>query len=216
VQRREDMKKLSIGLILLFVFVLISCSKELSRDKAAEILSKGDYGCTEGIIPSQLDKNFHMGNAGDLHAYAAAGQEESKKWINENTEKLSKLKEKGFITYKIWNGPQGIRPPGQQPNPFWDTMDIFVQFQIEPTDKLKPYITGTDSQFHQFKVRLADIVFDKITGVKNQDKEAFVEFALKLKPTPLDGVVNGPDNPNLQLNRSAAFAKYDDGWRLVK
>jgi hypothetical protein len=64
---------------------------------------------------------------------------------------------------------------------------------------------------------LIDMLFDKITGVtKTSENEAVVEFTLKPEATPLNGLVNGTANNDLNLNRSAAIRRYDDGWRFIQ
>jgi hypothetical protein len=102
------------------------------------------------------------------------------------------------MSYDIWQGPQGVRPPGSPPNErsIVDGMYVFVQFNIQATDKLRPYIINSDR--YDFNVRVIDMVFDKITGVtKTSDNEAVVEFTLKPMNTSLYGIVKAPAN-NLQ------------------
>lgn len=212
------MKKLSIALILLFVFGLISCniSKELSRGKAEEILSKGDYGYIGGSLPKSLNEGFQMGTSGGNEPnLVSQAEKDIEGWVGKQKTIYAKLEEKGFIKYNVWRGKQGQRPPGfpRAQISMVDYMYVFVQFNMEATDKLKPYIISSDNYF--YKVKVADIIFDKITGVtKISDNEASVEFTLKIKDTPLKGLVDESDTPN--LNRSADFRKYDDGWRIVQ
>ena len=186
------MKKLSIGLILIFVFGLMSCnvSKELSRGKAEEILSKGNYGYIEGSLPKSLIKDFQMGTSGGNEpALVSQAGKDIEGWIGQQKAIYAKLEEKGFIKYNVWKGNQGQRPPGwpQEQISIVDYMYVFVQFNMEATDKLKPYIISSDNYF--YKVKVADIIFDKITGVtKTSDNETSVEFTLKTKDTPLKGL----------------------------
>jgi hypothetical protein len=215
---------LIIWVILLMGFSTISCntkSKELSREKAAEILNKVNYGYLEGAIPVAVTEAFQMGvgEAGEASntSYASQAEQDSRAWISKITSSLEKLKSDGFITIDIWEGPQGSRPPGFNPaqRSMVDYMYRWVQIRIDATDKLKPYIINSDMM--NTRVRVIDMVFDKITGVtKTSDNDAGVEFALKPINTPLYGIVSATPSNNQMLNRSVTFRRYDDGWRLVQ
>lgn len=215
------MKILSIGLILFFALGLISCSKELSRGKAEEILNKQDYGQLEGSIPKMAVEGFTWladfgAGANKSPELEAKAEKDIKEWLSSQEANFAPLKNNGFITYNVWRGSQaGIRPPGDNYRSIVDYISLFVSFTILPTDKLKPYIISTDDS--SYKVKLVEMAFDKITGViKISDSESVVEFTLKAKDTPLRGLVKGYENYNPGLTRSAAFRKYDDGWRLAQ
>ncbi len=222
------MKKLSFVLVLLFGFGLTACdmmSKDLTRSKAEEILGKQNYGSVDGSIPTKIENSFQMADgAGNTPAYSLKAEQDYKEWVGACGVRFEKLKDMGFITYSIWKGAQGIRPPGTDRNKtsMVDYMYMFAQFSINPTDKLTPYITGTDyvgfaANDVSYKVKVLDIIFDKITGItKISDNEASVEFTVKPKFTPMNGLVDVPQNYTLQTARSSFFRRYDDGWRLIR
>ncbi len=217
------MKKLSIILVLIAVFCLISCSKELSRGKAEKILSKGDYGSVNGEIPSKLCQSFHMGHDGNLQVYAQKAEEESQAWLNDKEQYLDKLKSNGFITYEVWKGQQGVRPDNCGGRSIVDHQYRWIKIDVAPTDKLKPYIVDTRDRGFGYNavivVKLKILEFDKITGiVKRSENESSVDFTLQAKATPLNDIVGDKNNSNnnINLNKSALFIKYDDGWRLAE
>ena len=215
-------RKLMLLWIFLSGILLVSCSKDLSRDKAAEILSTIKYGYSEGSIPSAYEKSIQMsvGECSQLIDYPeqrAKEEQEYKEWKSSIIPYLDKLKSEGLITYELWEGPQGVRPPGSNPAQasIVDCAYRFNKISVNPTEKLNPYIISTD-RFSGIRVRLVDFVFDKITGIqKNSDTDVIVEFTVKPAPTPLNNLVKANNN-NFQQSRSASFRKYDDGWRLVQ
>lgn len=213
---------MNIKSILLCVVVLvlslfsIASAKDLTRAEAAKKLSKLNFGTNVGSFPKSLNKDFQMGTSGGNEpALVSQAEKDIEGWIGQQEAIYANLEEKGFIKYNVWKGTQGQRPPGwpRAQSSTVDYMYVFVQFNMQATEKLNPYIISSDHNY--YKVILANIIFNKITGVtKISDSEARVEFTLKTKDTPLKGLVDEQGTPN--LNRSVVFRKYDDGWRLVQ
>jgi len=195
------MKKMCIGLILLLVFGLIACnmSKDLSRGKASEILSKGHYGQMTATISLYFHNNFESaGISSGGEAWRQQQLRDLDRWLKPEKAYLDLLKNQGWITYNM----------RQSTEQTWTK----IEFTLQPTNKLQPYIIKNDGYF--IEVKLSDMVFDKITGIsKTSEDTCVVEFTTKPINTPLYGVVKS-SNDVPPTNHSASFRRYDDGWRL--
>lgn len=87
-------------------------------------------------------------------------------------------------------------------------------------DKSRPYFLATtaeDKKSEIQKVKVADIEFSEVTGMKllADNKKAIVEYTAKYKNITPFAVLSKVNNKK-ELKRTAYFSLYDDGWREEK
>jgi len=113
------------------------------------------------------------------------------------------LEEKGFVTLRRTYG--------------WFNSGAFISL----TAKAKPYLLPTPEKDKVRKiqeVKLADVNFGEITGVKKNEngKNAIVEFSTYYtNPTPFAVLIPAKDFKKADTSR-VYFSLYDDGWRIEK
>lgn len=196
-------------LVLVSIFSALSAfaakSKPITREAAAKVLKKMNYGVVEGTLRTSYTEDFFYGvnrNPGMTPEIVNA-QETAKynDWVAKTTSETALLESEGFI-----NTTQT-----QEDLPYYYTKKNKIT--VTATDKLSPYILGYDN-VGGIKIKLADVLFDKVTGVTTDlEGNSIVEFDIKTKRTPLFGRVNQTNT--VYGSKSALFKHYDDGWRYV-
>jgi|RhiMetdeSRZDD1v2_1073273.scaffolds.fasta_scaffold27384_10 hypothetical protein len=91
---------------------------------------------------------------------------------------------------------------------------------INFAEKAKPYFLTTppgDKEHQIQKVKVADIQFGEITGMKMlaNDKKAIVEYKIEYKNLTPFAILAKIDDKK-PVTRTAYFSLYDDGWRQEK
>ena len=90
-------------------------------------------------------------------------------------------------------------------------------------DNLKPYIVGYEDDYWGkngvAKLKLADVVFDEITGITTYPESTdmkIVQYRVKIIPSEMSKLFPIEQNSNQKTEREAKFRKFDDGWRLAQ
>lgn len=94
--------------------------------------------------------------------------------------------------------------------------DRFIHFTNKANDLLLPTPENEKAREIQ-RVKTGEYHLLKITGIKNTDKKAAVEYTIEVRNlTPFAKLHKKPLIDRQQKTRTAYFIKYDDGWRMDK
>ena len=94
--------------------------------------------------------------------------------------------------------------------------DRYIRFTDKANNLLLPTPENEKARVIQ-RVKTGEYHLLKITGVKNTDKKAAVEYTIEVRNlTPFAKLHKKPLIDKQQKTRTAYFIKYDDGWRLDK
>lgn len=211
------MRKIKKSLSLLTIFFLLlsfySCNKELTREKAKELIKRD--------IPfpiqqeREIKKKYENNIKYEWETFKWGSLiSELDKWEAEN------LKREGYINFDV---KINIKEKYQEKTAgmgkvymgtFIRNKDI-VTFTI--TNKGKPYLVkeGTD----KYILKVCDIEMGEITGIKMEgESKATVYFTIKpINITPFGSVKTYKEKPYTDkyiTNHAAVFELYDDGWRI--
>ncbi|MFZ2171128.1 MAG: hypothetical protein WAW61_16020 [Methylococcaceae bacterium] len=94
---------------------------------------------------------------------------------------------------------------------------LFYNITFKP--KLSPYIENKGEFMGEsfVKVKIADTVFNEITGIRKvDDNQYIVEFSTKTVTNPLGEIFPLKSYEGGNGSHSVHFVKYDDGWRYGK
>lgn len=178
-------KNLPIAILPLFLF-LFSCSNDLSRDKAKDlIVQKYNLPQTETVKlgKSYLKKYQNLNGIYNETGYSGA------------KEKLDALLSQGLIT--IGESQSGTIGYGLM---FYATVML--------TDEGKKYLIKEDEKDYEMKSN--EIAFGEITGIQVNEKSAEVDYTLqRVNFTPF-----GNSSSKDIMTERQFFALYDDGWRI--
>ena len=210
--------------LVLFLLMLAGCGRELTREKAASLLStktfegrfhtiqlKGDFGthstvsAPEGL---QLLEKLISGSDSEIAAtYAKMGIWSGS--IKENGKALRDL-----VSRKVINGVS------------WSYRDIghvskFISYEGVGiiSDDVKKYCRGTGKtqEYRDGDATCAGLVaerrFDHVTGITGDQSHKVVEYTIKVTATELGKRLKMTFSDE---RASAAFRLYDDGWRIVQ
>jgi hypothetical protein len=122
---------------------------------------------------------------------------------------IDKLAKNGYVTLSVV--PNGI------------VLNV-ERYDITINDTLKPFIVGYKDSLMGEKnffadVKLADVVFDDITGITTHPMSPnvkIVEYRVKIVPSEMSRLFPIAQYSNPQINKEAIFQKFDDGWRLER
>ena len=203
---------------ILFVFpLLFSCSEDLSRTKACEIIKKQ----LEEKVETQ---NFRI----DYYATTSGGAWKAELFDPNPLEKglrlvmnnymVKKFKQAGIINKiiplrtlhkrKSYGKRGGYYYWGLYRIEFIDNVKQFILEEFEEKD-----FAGVP--IRRAKVLIGKIVFDSITGIIEKSKnKRVVEFKYKKEYTPFGKILF--DQGSSFKNAKANFLLYDDGWRLTE
>lgn len=181
---------------LMASFALISCSKDLSKSRAKEmIIQKRELPRVVSIV---LAKWYVVDYVDGLSVPLDSLVNSEKYYLKE--ELLNKLEKDGFVKL-LRTGPEGNCR--------------VVQIRVLLTDESKKYLEKEDQKYYQLKVY--DRCFGKITGIQSdeQKKMAIVEYTQEVEhPTPFFKYLTIFDIPSGKYTEK--FELYDDGWRILK
>ncbi len=94
--------------------------------------------------------------------------------------------------------------------------ELFIHFTNKADNLLLPTPESEKAREIQ-RVKTGEYHLLNITGVKNTDKKAAVEYTIEVRNrTPFAKLHKKPLIDKQQKTRTAYFIKYDDGWRLDK
>lgn len=182
--------------ILLFFLLILatSCSNELSRSKAKDIL------ISELGYPQNEPKRMIIKD-GSVSKYFTI-----KTW--------EKYKEAGLLTHGDYGSPQSSKGFSKV-----TLGGDSYGFKAELTSEGKKYYIDSDSGdgvTQYVNIKLADLEFVEITGIqsKPEGNHAFVEYTIKRTNITPFGQLE--DLKEETIKKSANFEKFDDGWRLRK
>lgn len=181
-------------LLFLFMVLLTSCSNELSRSKAKDIL------ISELGYPQNEPKRIIIKDGSVSRYFTIRVWEE--------------YKEAGLLNYGSYGSSQSSS--GFSKVTLGGDSNGFV---AELTPEGEKYYIGTvkgDGITQYINVKLADLEFGEITGIKSypENSSAFVKYTIKrINITPF-GDLQGLKEETIE--KGANFEKFDDGWRLRK
>jgi|GEM_PF-2540941 len=183
---------LSISCLLLF-----SCSKDLSRDKAKDLIIK-KYGLPK-YETNKINKEY-LQMWGCI--YKMLNWEGGCIGCDAFPNKyLTKFQNNGLIVIGQKN-VQGI-------NERSGSLQSWLVYTVTLTNEGRKYLISESAQKFEFKT--CDLSFGEITGIqmKEQFKVATANYTIIRKATPFG--INISQEPE---NRSANFSLFDDGWRI--
>lgn len=176
--------------LALATMLLCSCSNDLSRQKAAELISR--HQKLPAIETIQLGKRVLKDSRHDSWGVCLNIGDK----YSDVKGRLDELQAKGLISIGENQQHEG------QCNYLWATVEL--------TDEGKKYLVKDADGEYQIKV--CEVTFGEITGIQihEQFKVAEADYTLrKINLTPF-----GSNISTVPMNRKATFALFDDGWRI--
>lgn len=191
------MKKLSaLFLLSMSCLLLISCSKNLSRDKAKElIIAEYDFPKYEtDIIYKEYLKLDHC-------LYKMRGWEGGCIACGPFPKNLEYFQNNGLIVIGQKN-IQGI-------NGWTGKSQSWIVYTVTLTVIGKQYFISESSL--EYRLKTCDVSFGEITGIQIQKQfnNATVNYTVIRKATPF-----GFNISQGSVNKTANFSLFDDGWRI--
>lgn len=233
--------------IIYFIFAVAlftSCNSKLSEDKARELINKrGNYPKKCALeVPGTFLEYY------EDDAFAEVAHFDR---IDEISKNIKKLQDLGILTY------EEIDRLSERLG-FMSTSKPHIIYQTELTEKGKEYLLKEEewngdikqrikqinfenetlnSTTTQYFLHVCDLEIDKITGIKQNEANAIVEYSLAItNKSPFFEITENNKynkkilglpytakdlmnvwNTDLQLDGfSEGFTKYDDGWRIVE
>jgi hypothetical protein len=176
--------------LLPLIFLLFSCNGELSRSQAEDLLIKG-------LEYPQAESHKLVIKDGSVTKYYTL-----RTW--------EKYKNVGLLTYSDYGTPQS--PSGFSKVTLGG--DVYG-FKAELTPKGKEYFLE-EVETNIILVKLADIEFGKITGVKTNPERNTAQVEYTVKRSNITPFGELQELQEETIPKYASFEKYDDGWRLHK
>lgn len=193
----KTIKKLTTLLLLsMSCLLLFSCSKDLSRDKAKDLIVK-KYGLPN-YETSKINKEYlKLWEC----LYKMRDWEGGCIGCGAFPENLTQFQNNRLIVIGQKN-IQGI-------NGWTGNLQSWLVYTITLTDEGKKYLINETAQEFEFKT--CDLCFGEITGIQMQEqfKVATANYTIIRKTTPFG--INISQAPE---NRTANFSLFDDGWRI--
>lgn len=183
--------------IFLFVSIfLLSCSKNLSRENAEDlIIKKFNLPRTETM---QIKKTYYVENHSLGTGFCPVG-------IYSGSDENRYSNYKQLIEALQSNGMVLVNEDKKIENQIcWTWANVLL------TDEGKKYLVQENDK--QYELKTCEVVFGEITGIQIQEqfKVAEVNYTLIRKNiTPFGSNIS--QEPE---TRSASFALFDDGWRI--
>lgn len=184
---------------IMFLFVsifLLSCSKNLSREKAEVlIIKKFNLPRTETM---QIKKTYYVKNYSLGTGFCPVGiySGSSENMYSNYKQLIEGLQSNGMVLVK--------EDKRIENSICWIWADVSL------TDEGKKYLVNESDK--QYELKTCEIVFGEITGIQIQEqfKVAEVNYTLIRKNiTPF-----GSNISKEHETRSASFSLFDDGWRI--
>jgi hypothetical protein len=193
----KSLRKISTLLFLsVSCLLLFSCSKDLSRDKAKDLIIK-----TNGFPTYETAKiNKEYLKLWEC-LYKMRDWEGGFIGCGAFPENLTNFQNSGLIVIGQKN-IEGI-------NGWTGTLQSWVVYTVTLTDEGKKYLVSESDKEIEFKT--CELDFGEITGVQTQTqvKAATANYTIIRKATPF-----GFNVPQGTENRTANFSLFDDGWRI--
>jgi hypothetical protein len=171
-------------------------SKDLTRGKAESLLR--NY---HKIIEKPISDKTKIKLTTSARFYP---HEEKVSWVDtEQINFLGRLQKAGYVALRYSKFDNGY------------LVDHY--FDVTCTPKLLPYVISQNNGIIELKV--ADVVFDKITGITKapmDENGRIVEFTTKTLTNPLCDIFTLSDFERQPRKIEAYFRQYDDGWRLER
>lgn len=189
---------LKMGLALAIMLICSCNSNDLSRQKAAELISKQQkLPVTQTFVLGSYFKSSRSDPASGPFGMTAAclvsgGGED----YSEVKQVLTELQSKGLITV------------GERTDKNGECNYIYATTTL--TDEGKKYLVKESDGTHE--VKIYDLAFGEVTGIQinEQLKIAEADYTLKIiNITPF-----GKNISTVPIYRKATFALFDDGWRI--
>lgn len=189
----KKIRIISIGVALFSLMQFWSCNDyRLSKNEA------------ESKIKEYMNTKINKSVNEDIHAVV-------RKWIGEQIDNQFEVESSEIKPY-LEAGLLSINNKDYRQ----DTHKIWYIYKL--TEKGNPYLireSKNEGNYPIFTVKLFDIEFDDITGIKEITPNEFsVEFTIKkVNKTPFEELKEKQKDTSTLI---AEFQKYDDGWRLIK
>ena len=190
------MKKLPF--LLVSIILLSSCSNNLSRQKAAELISRQQkLPVTQTIVLGSYFKRAWSDPAsGAFGISAACLVSGGDKNYSDVAQSLAELQSKGLISI------------GERKDHNGECNYLYATTKL--TDEGKKYLVKESGGVHELKAY--DLAFGEVTGIQinEQLKTAEADYTIRVTNiTPF-----GSNISTAPINRKATFALFDDGWRI--
>lgn len=188
----------SILLVTISIFTFSCSSNDLSRSKAAELITKQQkLPLTQTVVLGSYFKNASSAPASGPFGISSACLVSGDGDKYADVEKaLAELKSNGLISIGEKTERSG------ECTYFYATTNL--------TDEGKKFLVKESNGIHE--VKTCDLNFGEVTGIQihEQLKTAEVDYTLKVANiTPF-----GKNISTQPIYRKATFTLYDDGWRI--
>ena len=186
-------------LVLSISLLVVSCSSnDLSRQKAAELISRQQkLPVTQTIVLGSYFKRAWSDPAsGAFGISAACLVSGGDKTYSDVAQSLAELQSKGLISI------------GERKDHNGECNYLYATTKL--TDEGKKYLVKESGGVHELKAY--DLAFGEVTGIQinEQLKTAEADYTIRVTNiTPF-----GSNIPTAPINRKATFALFDDGWRI--
>lgn len=193
----KTFKKLATSVLILFSLIFFSsCSNNLSKDKAENLIIK-KYSLPQ-TKTTTIKKSYYIKNRSEGTGLVPVGIfSGGSDYTYSNYEQLLKgYQANGLISInerKTYNN--GIS---------WFWADVSL------TDKGKKYFISETK--NEYVLKTYEISFGEIRDIQTQGKVATVNYTLK----NINYSLFATDSTNATINRTETFSLYDDGWKITK
>lgn len=193
----KSIKKITtVFLLSMSCLFLFSCSKDLSRDKAKDLIIE-KYGFPR-YETNKINKEYlKLWKC----LYKMRGWQGGSIGCGAFPKNLTQFQNNGLIIIGEKN-VQGI-------NGWTGDLQSWLVYTITLTDEGKKYLISESAQEFEFKT--CDLTFGEVTGIQMQEqlKVATANYTIIRKATPFGiNISQGPEN------RIENFSLFDDGWRI--
>lgn len=185
--------KLAIGLLIVLLIFGCGQSKELTRAKAKELISK-KY---PQVVTGWLKPEFEILDNLDSHP-----------WCKPEVNKYQQMVKEGLIILTEPRDNRLFTPTQALPR-------IGVIYKVKLTPSTQKYFVSKD--ISSLNVKIAEITFNEITGIVNDPsrRAARVEYNVEENNyTPFAKYLSSQENKGKKMKRQEQFVLYDDGWRI--
>ncbi|MCX6231139.1 MAG: hypothetical protein NTZ33_06305 [Bacteroidetes bacterium] len=186
---RTTIKLSIVFLFSISFFLLSSCSKDLSRDKAKQmIIQKYNFPLLKTI------------NIDARHRYEYFGGSEMVQ--------LNNFVSLGLVTQKKVN--EYIPSVGAA----WDFIDVSLTEEGKKYFVNEIQDNSDDLYGRKYVVKAYEIDFDEITGIEIQEQSKKARVLYTLKKVNVTPFGNLNEKSSTELNQVESFTLFDDGWRI--
>lgn len=188
-------KKVALGLLV--VLLTLSCgeSKELTREKAKEVISKNYPKVVTGNMKKEI---LILTNLHEIQSHP---------WVNSTIAEANRYKhlvDENLIEF--------VNPRNYS---LFNMQGITYNVQLSP----KTINLLVNQDVNNINVKIAEITFSEITGIVKDasGRAATVEYNVEeTNYTPFAEYLGSQERKGLKMKMVEHFLLYDDGWRLER